>query len=332
MSRAGLGERAIIDRLARLLSPPREKFPLGFDDDVAAYTISPANWLVLKTDTLVGSTDVPPGMNLEQAARKAIVATVSDFAAKGVRPIGLMISLALPSSTKPSMVSELAKGISKGSKEYHCNVIGGDTSESKDLLIDCIAFGFASRGKILRRDGAKPEDVIAVTGEFGRSSAGLRILMSKRTTLVKKHQRLVHSVLHPVAKLETGLKLASSNGVNSSIDSSDGLAWSLHEISRLSRVRMILHRIPVAPEVRDYADQAGLDPEELALYGGEEYELVLTISKTRFAQLKTKVPSLIRVGEVEHGGPGVMLRKGGRLTKVEPRGWEHFRSRPRYYD
>jgi len=323
MNKAGLSEREIIEALRRRFdfSPA---LPLGFEEDVAAYSLSPQKLVVLKTDMLVGSTDVPPGMTLRQAARKAVVATVSDFAAKGVRPRALLVSLGLTSPVKRAMVVEVGQGLGQGAREYGCRIIGGDTSESKDLVIDCIGFGLAEYQSIMRRDGARPGDVIAVTGDFGKTSAGLRILLSRRRRLVHRFAKLVYSVLHPVARLEIGLKLARARSVNSSIDSSDGLSWSLHEIARLSEVNIVLEKIPVAEDVKVFAKEQGLVPEELALFGGEEYELVLAIKRNRFASVRRETPSLRKIGTVKSGSGDVIASFGGKTRKVEPRGYEHF--------
>ena len=112
--------------------------------------------------------------------------------------------------------------------------------------------------------------------------------------------------------------------MNSSIDSSDGLAWSLHEIARLSEVSIFLEEIPVAQEAKVFARENGLVPEELALFGGEEYELVLTIKKDRFESLKRKIPSLQRIGTVKSGLGDVIMDYRGKNRRVEPRGYEHF--------
>jgi len=326
LTETGLGERDIIGQLTKKFHQSRPRLPLGFDDDVSVYPMTRGQWLVLKTDSLVGSTDIPPGMTLAEAARKAVVATVSDFAAKGVQPSGLLISLALRPPVRSSMVNELARGLYDASREYHCAVIGGDTGESKDLVIDCIGFGFANPSRILRRDRAKPGDIIAVTGNFGMSNAGLRILLSNNKVLSRRFPRLVRSAIRPVARLGMGLKLADSMMVNSSMDSSDGLAWSLHEIARLSRVSMIVENVPVSPDVETFAEEQELSPEELALYGGEEYELVVTIPKQNFPMVKRRVHSLIRIGRVEKGQGDVLLEQRGKMRKIEPRGWEHMRS------
>ena len=324
MKQLGLGERDIIRLLTKRFPLSRQKLPLGFDDDISAVPISRRNWLILKTDTLVASTDIPPGMSLEQATRKAVVATVSDFAAKGVQPRGLLISLGLEPPVTRLMVQAISKGIQTAAREYGCPVVGGDTGESSDLFVSCVGFGFAEPGMILRRDGARAGDIIAVTGHFGRTSAGLRILLSKNKSLARRFPGLVRSILHPVARLDTGVGLAKTGSVHSSIDSSDGLAWSLHEIARLSRVKMALDQIPIAVDAERYAKERRLDSKKLALYGGEEYELVQTIQKESFAKLRRKVPSLIRIGSVELGRGEVVLRSQGREHVLNPQGWEHL--------
>ena len=319
----GLTEREIIAILTEKFdSTPR--LPLGFEDDVSGYPLQKGELIVLKSDMLVGSTDVPPGMSLRQAARKAIVATVSDFAAKGVQPFGLLIALGLISPVKIGMAKEIARGLSDGAEEYGCRIIGGDTSQSNDLIIDCIGFGLAETQKVIRRNGARRGDIVAVTGDFGRTAAGLRILMQARKRLSQRELSLTRSVLHPMAQLKAGLSLARSGSVTSSIDSSDGLAWSLHEIARLSRVNILLEKVPVARTVESFASEARLDPRELALYGGEEYELVLTVKHEKFASAKRILPTLRRIGTVEKGNGEVRVLIKGRTVSVSPRGYQHF--------
>src|SRR3989442_12175656 len=142
---------------------------------------------------LIGSTDVPPGMTLRQAARKAVVATVSDFAAKGVRPKALLVSLGLTSPVKRDVVAELGRGLSQGAREYGCRIIGGDTSKSNDLVIDCIGFGLAKSQTILRRDGAKPGDTMAGPGGFGQARAGPRRRFARRRRLAPKSASFGHT-------------------------------------------------------------------------------------------------------------------------------------------
>jgi thiamine-monophosphate kinase len=298
--------------------------PLGFDDDVSAIPFSPKTWIIVKTDMLVGSTDIPPGMTTQEAARKAVVATISDFAAKGVKPQALMVSLGLPAPAKKTTVQDIAQGLGQAAREYHCKIIGGDTNQADDLVIDIVGVGLANPKEIVRRDGARPGDVVAVTGPFGKSSAGLRILISKQKTDLAKYPSLVRAARRPEARLIQGIMLAKSHATTSSIDSSDGLAWSLHQIAHLSKVGISLHTIPVAAEVESFAKEHRLSALELALYGGEEYELVVTIKPERFNKLKRLVPSLRKIGIVEKKRFGVAAQIRGKQVIVEARGWQHF--------
>jgi len=298
--------------------------PLGFDDDVSAIPFSSKTWIIVKTDTLVGSTDVPPGMTIQEAARKAVVATVSDFAAKGVRPRALMVSIGLPAPAKKTTVQDIARGLGQAAREYHCKIIGGDTNQADDLVIDIAGVGFANPKTLVRRNGARPGDIIAVTGPFGKTSAGLRILMSKRKKDLANYPSLIKAVRRPTARLTEGILLAKSRAATSSIDSSDGLAWSLHQIAQSSKVGINLHIIPVAPEAETFAKEHRLSALELALYGGEEYELVVTIRPERFEDLKRRVPSLRRIGIVEKERFGISAYIERRRIMVEARGWEHF--------
>jgi thiamine-monophosphate kinase len=298
--------------------------PLGFDDDVSAIPLSSKTWIIVKTDMLVGSTDVPPGMTVQEAARKAVVATVSDFAAKGVKPQALMVSLGLPSPAKKTTVQDIARGLGQAAREYHCKIIGGDTNQADDLVIDIVGVGLAKPKELVRRDGARPGDIVAVTGPFGKSSAGLRILISKEKRDLGKYPSLVTAALRPEARLTEGILLAKSHGTSSSIDSSDGLAWSLHQIAQSSNDGINLHTIPIATEVESFAKEHRLSTLELALYGGEEYELVMTVKPKGFHDLKRRVPQLRRIGIVGREHLGVAAHLKGRRITVEARGWQHF--------
>ncbi|HLN44743.1 MAG TPA: thiamine-phosphate kinase [Candidatus Sulfotelmatobacter sp.] len=325
-----LGERSIIEIIRKHLEGLQD-LPIPFGDDVAAVSIDAERVAVLKTDMLVNKTDVPKGMNLQQAARKAIVMNVSDFAAKGVQPLAALVSLGLPEAATRDEIEEIAEGLHSGACEYQVRVVGGDTGEADNVVIAISMYGIATRSKLMLRNTAKAGDIVAVTGCFGKSAAGLRLLIEDSKISNRLREALLDSVLMPRARLKEGLALANSGAVTSSIDSSDGFAWSLYEISKMADVGFIIDELPVAIEAEQFAESCRIDVLELVLYGGEEYELIITVKPERWADAEAAIEAvggrLFRVGKVTHE-KHIILDLEGQERVIEPRGWEHFKSKP----
>lgn len=322
-----LGERKAIELiLERLEKMPR--MPIPFGDDVSAYRLGNGRLAILKTDMLVGKTDIPKSMSLWHAARKAVVMNISDFAAKGVKPIAILVALGMPSSMTQKELEEVADGLNAGAREYGTYIVGGDTSDASDIVISLSVFGIANEGEIMLRSGAKPGDIGATTGFFGKTSAGLKILLEGLAVPKKVYDVLVDSVLMPKARLNEGLVLRKTGAVTAAIDSSDGLAWSLHEIARASSVGFLISNVPVADEADEFARISKLNPLDLALYGGEEYELVLTVKPTLWEKAKSAIESvggkLLPIGKVT-AERRVLLKMRGERRVIKPRGWEHFK-------
>ena len=221
---------------------------------------------------------------------------------------------------------ELVKGFKKAKAEFDVEIIGGDTNESKELIIDCAMFGFAKG--MVPRGGAKVGDKVFVSGKFGYTSSGLRILMEGLKAELKFKRIAIKSVLMPQPRLKLGIELAEKGLMNSSIDSSDGLAISLWEIAEKSHVGILLYRLPVGDGVTEFAKKNGLNWEELVLYGGEEYELVFTISEDKINEAKEVSKDLgldiIEIGEVTEG-EGVKYKKDDELIEIRKDGWVHLR-------
>lgn len=324
-----LGERKIIQIfIERFRKMPRMALPFG--DDVAAVDIGGGRLAVLKSDMLVDKTDAPREMTSWQIGRKAVVVTVSDFASKGVRPIALLVSVGLPREFTKNDIHQLALGMEAGAKEYGVHIIGGDTDETSDVVIDCLGFGIAEKGKLMPRNGARPGDILAVTGLFGDTSAGLRVLLGKTNIPRQLQRRLVKTVLQPKAQLSLGIALAKSGTVTSSTDSSDGLAWSLHELSRMSRVGFLLEDVPASPLARRFAQLTKLDLRDLVLYGGEEFKLVLTIRpqdwNTAAEAVKNAGGILHRIGLTTSKRNVTLRISETEEMRIRPIGWEHFKS------
>ncbi len=322
-----LGERKIIELILECLDQmPNPLIPFG--DDASAVDLGTDKLAVINMDMLVGKTDVPKTMSLWQAARKAVIMNISDLASKGAQPLALLASIGLPPDLTKADIQQIGKGLNAGAREYNTYILGGDTNEASDLIISCMALGVCRKHHLIKRSGAKPGDYVAVTGSFGKTASGLKILMNGLSAPEIRGE-LVASVLMPKARVKEGMILAQSQATTASIDSSDGLAWSLHEISRASNVGFHLDKLPIAPEVERFAKIHGFDPVELALYGGEEYELLVTIKPKLWQEAKKVVEnvggSLIKMGLVTEEKQ-LRLQTDGKLVSIEARGWEHFKT------
>ena len=324
-----LGEHEIINLMRRHLTP-MPNIAVGFGDDVTAVDLgADGEVAVLKTDMLVAKTDVPDGMTLWQAARKAVIMNVSDFAAKGAQPQVALVSLGLPRSLSPEGLAAIADGLDAGAREYNCFVVGGDTGEACDLIIAVELFGVAQKGKLMLRGGAQPGDVLAVTGLFGLQTAGLLLRQNRGfVASIELSRELLDSVYMPHARLAEGLALSGSGAVSASIDSSDGLAWCLHELSEQGRVGFEVSDLPLAAEAEEFAHLNGLETTDLALYGGEEYELVLTVKPDLWRKAAAAVNAvggkLIPIGKTT-ADKHVLLDEGGKKREIVARGYEHFK-------
>lgn len=321
-----VGEREIINLIQKYLSP-MPKITIPFGDDVSAYELDNKKLAVIKTDMLTSKTDVPNEMSLWQAARKTIVMNVSDFASKGVKPSAAIVSLGLPESFSLKDVKEIAMGLNAGAREYDTYVIGGDIGETSDLVITVSLFGTSEKKGIMQRKGANVGDIVAVTGQFGKTAAGLKILINEFNVPSKLRKLLISSVLYPKARLKEGLSLRLSKSVTSSIDSSDGLAWSLFELSRINNIGFLINKIPIALEAKKFAEFNGLNPIELTFYGGEEYELVVTLKPELLEKTQKNLEKvggkLIPIGKVINKQEMFVIFNGKKEI-IESRGWEHF--------
>ena len=278
---------------------------------------------VIKLDTLVESTDIPPKIKLQDVARKSIVACVSDFAAKGAKPLYGIISVTIPRKFSKSKIQNLAKGFGLASREFSIKILGGDTNEGKELVIQVFLVG--TPDSIITRKAARTNDIIITSGPFGYSAAGLKILLENKKSDNKFSKKATGIVFRPRPRLQFGLQ--SRSYFTSSMDSSDGLSTTLYEMARQSRKKFVITNLPANSDIFEFARKNRLDPLDLIFNGGEEYEIVATVSPEKLQRLKNNAKkqkiSLFEIGFVASGN-GVEYLQGNKILRIKNRGWMHF--------
>lgn len=314
-----LNEKEIISIFQKKLK--NHKF---ISEDVEMFSIGKTN-CVIKVDTLVESTDIPPGMKLNDAARKSVVACVSDFASKGVKPLYGLISFTIPKRFSKLKITDIATGIGNAAKEFDLRIIGGDTNEGKELVIQISLFGFTK--KIIPRNGAKINDIIVTTGPFGYTSAGLKILLNKKKASPEFAKKAKSTVFRPISRLKFGIK--NIKYFSAAMDSSDGLSACLNEMANQSKKKFILTKLPTNQDIFEFANTNRIGPLDLIFNGGEEYEIVGTVNPSKISKVRSNAKSqkipLFEIGYVSNGG-GVMYKTGTKTIQIKNKGWLHFQS------
>ena len=292
-------------------------------EDVETFTLGKTK-IVAKIDTMVESTDIPKKMKLSDAARKSVIACVSDFAAKGVKPEYGIISINLPKTISRVKIENIVNGFKKACKEYGISIIGGDTNEGKEIVFNVCIFG--NSNNIVTRKGSKKGDLVFVTGPFGYTSIGLNILIKKKKEKSKFVEKSIKSVINPKPKLSFGLK--NKKYFSSSMDSSDGLSTTLNEMAKQSGKKFIVNNIPSNKDLEDYAKKRNLNLNSIIFNGGEEYEFIFTIPvkyrKNIIKNAKLLKTPIIEIGYVT-AGKGVFLKNADKNIIVKDLGWKHFK-------
>ncbi len=300
-------EREIIDFAKRIFK---------FEEEDAGFFKIGNIYLVIANDMLSRSSDFPPKLSPKQIGWKVVTASVSDLAAMGAKPTYFSYSIGLNRAEIP-IIEELMKGIKEALDFYNMEFLSGDTNEAPELILDSVAIGFAEN--LLLRSNAKVGDVVCITGDLGRSYCSLLYLLGRVEEIEEK---ILEKFLKPVARVDEGLKL--SKLANSAIDVSDGLSKDLNLLANSSGVmiRVYEDKIPIREEVSEFCISNDLNPIDVALNSGEEYELLFTVSKDKLKELDFEFSV---IGEVSKG-KGVFLI-GKETRPLLPGGWEHFSSR-----
>lgn len=338
------GEFALIESLRARFASKDAGLIRGIGEDAAVIKTPSRDWMVLTTDLLTEGVHFNLATSsLEEVGYRAAVANLSDIASMGAKPRYLLVALAIPPEIRTGDIHRLYRGLMQACRPFQVHLAGGDTSASRQgLFISITLTGTVKAGRVLRRDGARPGDWLYVTGTLGDSRAGLMILTAAnrgaaraappppRTAgdrfLIQRHHR-------PSARIEEGRWLATQRLATAAIDLSDGLTGDLRHLCAQSRVGAELNRaaLPISPSCATFARTRGLDSTDLALTGGEDYELLFTIRPQDQLRLERQAAGMgyhcTCIGRMTPVAFGVRIRAAdGSLRPLPAWSYEHFRS------
>jgi len=322
-----LGEFGLIDLLAKMAGGGRdERLLIGIGDDAAAWQ-GDASIQLATVDSFIQDVHYPSGIApWQELGWKALAVNLSDIAAMGGLPRYGLVSLALPPDTEVDDVTALYTGMLELAKKYKVTIVGGDISNAPLVVISITVLGSSPQNKILTRSSAKPGELIAVTGRLGAAAAGLEMLTKKLKFDPQVTARFRQAFFKPTPRITEG-QLLLEQGVKTAIDISDGLLADLGQIGKASRVgaKIEADRVPVEPEVKTgFGDKA----LELALTGGEDYELLFTAGAEIIDKVKKAASCPVTViGEVTANKEITVVDRRGKPLDVGKSGWEHFTRR-----
>ena len=329
-----LGEFGLIDLLAKMVSSsrnnksePHQQLIIGIGDDAAVWH-DDASIKLATVDSLIQDVHFSLStISWKELGWKALAVNLSDIAAMGGMPKYALVSLALPGDTEVEDVTALYQGMMELARQFQVAIVGGDTCKAPVVSITVTVLGSSQGQNILRRATARPGDNIAVTGYLGSAAAGMEMLTNKLQFEPEVTTYLRDAFLRPRPRIAEG-QLLVKQGVVTAIDISDGLLSDLRQICKASQVsaRVEVDRLPVQSAVRDNFGERAL---ELALAGGEDYELLFTASAEVINRVKREAPCPVTIiGEIteDKAGELSLMDTNGNPVNLRDTGWEHFKS------
>lgn len=328
-----------IDALRQRVAAKSQSLVNGIGDDAAVFRNTAGKDTVITADLLVEDVDfrrttTPPYL----LGHKALAVSLSDIAAMGSRPLWSLISIGVPEDVWESdFVERLYDGVLDLANRYGVQLIGGDTSRTtENIVIDSIVAGECAAGMSVTRTRATPGDQIFVTGSLGAAAAGLRLIergahLAEQNLGDDDSQKLDHILLRqlrPEPRVGWGIVLGEERLATSMIDLSDGLSSDLNRLCTASGVGALIDSslLPIDERVTELCGRRALDPLQLALHGGEDFELLFTVNADDANRLPRRVDGvgIKRIGQITTAFEGVKISEGSRIWELKPGGWKHF--------
>lgn len=329
-----IGEFGFIEKISRgcLIRPSRIIKSIG--DDAAAFTTNPNEISLITTDLMVERIHfLRHAISGYELGHKSLAVNLSDIAAMGGTACEAFVSIAIPQDCALDYLEAVYDGMKKLAQRFEVNILGGDTTASKaDLVINVAVYGTVAPHDMLCRNAARPGDIIFSTDFLGDSKAGLHLILNTLPADSAALQRLIRSHLLPEPHLKEGRFLAQQSGIRAAIDNSDGLSSDIGHIVAQSGVGAILYadRLPVSRDLKSFCKKFNFDPIEYALSGGEDYNLLCTVSPQKADAVAQNFQKafgrpLFRIGEIIDDERLDIMLPDNTSRAVVSTGWNHFR-------
>ena len=296
MKLSEIGEFGFIERFSHRFEDYLVDDSTGIGDDCAILPSNDDHDLVITTDMLVEDIHfIRNKISALDLGHKSLAVNLSDIAAMGGQPISSFLSVAIPKDIEVEYLDELMEGYHQLSKSYKLPLMGGDTTRSsKKLVLNISVIGKVPKGTAKLRSSAKKGDIIAVTNRLGDSAGGLHVIINNLPENAL-NSYLVYKHVHPNPHVKQGLWLGNKKAVNAMMDVSDGIASDLNHILKASGLgaSIELSKLPISDQLKEFSSQYKLNPYELAVSGGEDYCLLLTIEANSFEQIAKEYKAVI---------------------------------------
>jgi thiamine-monophosphate kinase len=324
-------EEQLIERVQRRFRASRSGLRVGIGDDAAVLRPGGSRTeLVVTTDAFLENVHFfrklhPP----EAVGYKALARATSDIAAMGARARCFLLTLGLPAACAGAWLDDFLGGMARAGRRFGLVLAGGDTTRYPSVIASLTVLGEVDSGRAILRSGARPGDLLCVSGRLGEAELGLRLVL-KRWHKRRPWERLLKKHYYPEPRLALGQWLAARRYATAMIDTSDGLSTDLGHICEASGVGAAVWaaKVPVV-RVPEALRRLDFDPLQMALHGGEDYELLFTVPKRLAGRLPRSiggVPVAV-IGEMTRRRRVVLIEHGGRAIPLKPGGWDPFRRR-----
>ncbi len=329
-----IGEFGFIERFKPLFQNLNQNNQIGIGDDCAIIPVGNNKEWVISTDMLIEEVHfLRSSISPYQLGYKSLAVNLSDIASMGAKPIASFLSIAIPTHIEVDYLDEFIKGYHDLSTKYNTPLLGGDTTKSlQNLAINVTVIGECAKGEARKRSDAQVNDIICTTGPLGDSAAGLQTILQKINSS-ENNRHLVNKHLQPEPQINEGLFLKTYSAIHAMMDISDGIASDLKHILKASRksATIDIASLPISDVLTNEAQKQHWNATELALSGGEDYELLLTMAPESYERISKAFEEkfgkkLHCIGSIDEGEPEIKYTQNGESIEIHSSGFNHFKS------